>query len=132
MSGATTFTLPWPTSANAMYARTRSGGVRLTKDVHAFREEVWLARNQQGVRRWEGTPLDVHITAHPPDDDNNRDLDNLLKPLLDALEHALIIDDDVMVDILTIERGAPSDPPLVVVTISEYASPRIPPPEESR
>jgi crossover junction endodeoxyribonuclease RusA len=47
----------------------------------------------------------VKIYAFPPDA-RRRDLDNLLKSLLDALQHAGIMEDDGQVDMLSIERRA--------------------------
>jgi crossover junction endodeoxyribonuclease RusA len=44
------------------------------------------------------------ITAHPPDK-RRRDLDNILKCLLDSLTHAGVWDDDSQVDELAVIRG---------------------------
>ena len=47
--------------------------------------------------------LSVAILASPPDN-KRRDLDNLLKSLLDALQHAGVYKDDNQIDQLQIAR----------------------------
>lgn len=55
------------------------------------------------------------------EDRRRRDLDNLLKPLLDALVRAELITDDSEIDYLTIERCLPQPEAHVLVTIAEIA-----------
>jgi crossover junction endodeoxyribonuclease RusA len=49
------------------------------------------------------TRLAVEIAAHPPDR-RRRDLDNIQKPVLDALEHTSIYADDSQIDLLLTRR----------------------------
>ena len=49
------------------------------------------------------------MDAFPPDR-RRRDLDNLLKPALDALQHAGVYEDDSQVDWLVARRRAPDRP----------------------
>ena len=71
-----------------------------------FRDRVILiARNTTG---WIGSKacfgyLQIAIDVYPPDN-RRRDLDNLLKSLLDALQHAGCYDDDDQLWKITIER----------------------------
>jgi crossover junction endodeoxyribonuclease RusA len=51
-----------------------------------------------------GGKVRVLITSHPPDK-RRRDLDNILKCLLDSLTHAGVWDDDSQVDELAVIRG---------------------------
>jgi len=48
------------------------------------------------------------MDAFPPDR-RRRDLDNIQKPVLDALEHAGVYEDDSQVDLLITRRGPVSD-----------------------
>jgi crossover junction endodeoxyribonuclease RusA len=68
----------------------------------------------------ENTRLSVSILAYPPDR-RKRDLDNVLKSLLDALMHAGVYSDDSQIDKLTISRNKPLDGRVIVSidTLSE-------------
>jgi len=68
------------------------------------------------MRNLEG-PLDVHITAYPPDR-RKRDLDNIPKSILDALTHANVWGDDSQVDDLRITRGHVVKQGAVAITIT--------------
>ncbi|OYW94649.1 MAG: hypothetical protein B7Z13_04050 [Caulobacterales bacterium 32-67-6] len=48
--------------------------------------------------------MGVAILASPPDA-RRRDLDNLFKSVLDSLVHAAVIEDDSLIDALSIVRG---------------------------
>lgn len=61
--------------------------------------------------------LSVEIDAHPPDR-RRRDLDNLQKPLLDALEYAGVYEDDSQIDRLVSRRCAVASPGYVFVRIA--------------
>ena len=76
-------------------------GVRLVLPSPPFRIAVKLLPLVQTFRGL----VAVRITAYPPDR-RRRDLDNLLKSLLDALQHTGIIADDSNVIDLHIVRGA--------------------------
>jgi crossover junction endodeoxyribonuclease RusA len=60
----------------------------------------------QGVTLRTDGPFAIHILARPPDK-RKRDLDNLLKPILDALVDYCAIPDDSMIDDLRIQRMNP-------------------------
>lgn len=102
MKPVTTFTLPWPPSVNSIYVR-RGRGYALSKRVASYRTAVAALCYQQHVRRWRDTRLALAVDAFPPDA-KRRDLDNLLKSLLDALEDCAVLDDDVNVDRILIVR----------------------------
>lgn len=104
MKPTTDFEIPWPPSANRYLVR-RGPATVLSKRAKDYRDHVHWRCHEQRVRRWRDTKLEVRIVAHPPDN-RDRDLDNLLKCTLDALEGAEVIDDDVNLDRIEIERGA--------------------------
>ena len=58
-----------------------------------------------GYKPLGASRIGIYITARPPDN-RRRDLDNLYKALLDALQAARIYDDDSQIDDLQITRGA--------------------------
>lgn len=57
--------------------------------------------------------LSLSILAYPPDR-RKRDLDNILKSLLDALMHARVYSDDSQIDRLSIMRNSALDGVVVV------------------
>jgi crossover junction endodeoxyribonuclease RusA len=95
--------LPWPPSVNHYYRRVGSATL-ISKEGRRYRTrvagEVLLARSP----RVEGR-LAVRIVASPPDQ-RRRDLDNLQKALLDALQHAGVYRDDSQIDRISVERGS--------------------------
>jgi crossover junction endodeoxyribonuclease RusA len=111
-----TFSLPWPPSVNNYWKpRPRGKGLYICPAGVLFREEtcVLLA----GSTPLQGR-LAVHIEAMPPDR-RKRDLDNLLKPTLDAMEHARVFEDDSQIDQLRIDRLEPSGEGRLDVTVTE-------------
>ena len=78
--------LPWGTSANVAYIRTMRG-IALSKPGRLFREHVvtQIADDKQNLGLADN--LSVSIELFEPDK-RRRDIDNLIKPLLDALEAA--------------------------------------------
>ncbi len=104
-----TLTLPWPPSVNRYWRRTNTHRTALTDRALRFRRDVEEALLEQLGAGWRthidpDTRVAVRINACPPDH-RRRDLDNLLKPTLDALEHALVFTDDSQVDDLHIRRA---------------------------
>ena len=51
-----------------------------------------------------------------------RDLDNIQKALLDALVHADVIEDDSLIDALSIQRHEAKEEGEVIVRIQPYAT----------
>lgn len=113
-----TITLPWPPSVNT-YWRVFNGRAILSAKGREYRTAVLGAVLAMPRRpRCDGR-IRVSITAHAPDN-RRRDIDNLLKGVLDGLEHAEVYGDDWQVDKLTIERGAiDRGNPRVVIEVCE-------------
>jgi len=113
--------LPWPPSVN-LYWRHGRGRTYIDKPGKTFRENVAAAIG--GERLLMQGRLVVDIEAHPPDN-RRRDLDNVLKALLDALEHAGVYEDDSQIDKLSIVRQEVRRPKgCVVVTVRQVVPPR--------
>ena len=92
-------TLPWPPSVNHYWRRSKNGMMHVSAEGLAFREAVgWNALQQNAPKQLTGD-LIVDIEAFMPDK-RRRDLDNILKALLDALTHAGVwLDDSQIVDL---------------------------------
>lgn len=104
MSTAIELTLPWPPSLNR-YWRNVAGRTLISRDGRAYRSAVAWSVPAIHKQRMEGRLL-VTIAASPPDR-RKRDLDNMLKAVLDSLSHAGVYVDDSQIDYLSVERRAP-------------------------
>lgn len=101
-------TLPWPPSVNSYWRHKvigRLATVYVSKEGQAYRKAVNLCLIEHGVKTYalEGS-LRVEIEVYPPDR-RKRDLDNLLKSLLDALTHVQVWQDDSQISDLRIYRN---------------------------
>lgn len=74
----------------------------ISKAGREFREAVAEECAQQGIVGLEGR-LAVHVALFPPDR-RARDIDNILKALLDACEHAGCYESDNQIDELHVIR----------------------------
>ena len=87
-----TLTMPWPPSVNK-YWRTFQGRMIISAEGRSYRkavaEQVLI---QRGAKHYAGK-LRVQIEAFRPDN-RRRDLDNLLKAVLDGCTHAGVWEDD--------------------------------------
>lgn len=110
-----TFYLPFPPSANR-YWRHNRGRTHLSSEARAYR--ALIAKEVSHSCTFGEARLDVSIVAYPPDK-RRRDLDNMLKQLLDALQFAGAYCDDSQIDRLSIERGEDKKHGLVEVRIQK-------------
>ncbi len=115
-------TLPWPPTINH-YWISRVVGKRVMVCIgakgKAFRQAVKdLTVEDAELFFSEKTKLEISIFAYPPDK-RKRDLDNILKALLDALQHAGIYADDNQIDKLTVIRKEPVKYGQVIILIEE-------------
>jgi crossover junction endodeoxyribonuclease RusA len=111
LAPALEFELPWPPSVNHYWRSPSSGPLAgrtlLSAAGRAYRQRVEVALLVQRVPRRELVGhLEIFLLAHEPAPRRRRDLDNLLKPVLDGLTHARVIADDLYFDRITIARGA--------------------------
>jgi crossover junction endodeoxyribonuclease RusA len=94
-------TLPWPPSGNRYYRRVGAKTL-ISRDGREYRKLVQAICLAEGVKRLGGR-LNMAIEAYPPDN-RRRDLDNLLKATLDALQHGGAYEDDSQIDWLLVRR----------------------------
>ena len=110
--------LPWPPSVNT-YWRHNRGITHISKEGRRYRADVWAIVASQGTN---GLPLRgpvrVEIHAYPPDH-RRRDVDNIGKAILDALEFAGVLEDDNQVSDLRIVREGVVKRGLVEVVVEE-------------
>jgi len=114
-------TLPFPPSTNTYWRAIGRGRVIISKRGREYREEVVytciVERGDVAPSPMEGR-LVVTIKAIAPDK-RRRDLDNMLKAVLDALEHAKVYENDSQIDDLRITRLPPEKPGRIIVTVTE-------------
>lgn len=108
------FSLPWPPSINHYWRHTKNGHY-ISNEGKSYRELVLYSLIKQNGMYKKEFRLSVDIEAYPPDK-RKRDLDNVLKSLLDALQHAGVYEDDSQIDRLSIARKTPLDG-IVKITI---------------
>ena len=95
--------LPYPPTINSYYVKTRQG-VFISKKGRVFREAAAEAVNEQLPDAAISFAVLIEIVLHPPDR-RKRDIDNVVKPTLDALTKAGLWTDDVLVNQLFVYRG---------------------------
>jgi crossover junction endodeoxyribonuclease RusA len=111
-------TLGYPPSANHYYRRVGPRTL-ISREGRTFRREVCALLVGNGPRKPPaGGRIALCLEAFPPDR-RRRDLDNLQKPTLDALQHAGVYKDDSQIDVLVAVRHEPVDGGRVVVVVEE-------------
>ncbi len=98
-------TLPWPPTVNHYYTIARGRKI-LSKRGRDYKRQCGIEMLVQKIHRSNPGPYSIFIRAFPPDK-RRRDLDNILKPLLDSLTEYGAIGDDSMIDDLRIQRFNP-------------------------
>ena len=100
--------LPWPPSMNSYWRAIPMGKIArniLSKAGRTYRERAMAAIIESGHH---GKGLDGKVSLSlilSAPDKRRRDLDNFLKPVLDALTHGKVYEDDYQVDELRVVRG---------------------------
>jgi len=95
--------LPWPPTVNT-YWRNVAGRVLISQSGREYRQAIAELAAAEKWPKYGSARLSVSIEAWMPDK-RRRDLDNLLKSMLDSLTHAGVWDDDSQIDGLAIWRA---------------------------
>lgn len=105
--------LPWPPSVNH-YWRVFRGRAIVSAEGREYRRRMTFLALEQGLIEPLLGRLAVRLDVFPPDR-KRRDLDNLLKAVLDGLRTAGVYRDDSQIDRLSVDRQAPrrQDPGIV-------------------
>lgn len=110
-----TLELPYPPSINHYWRHTRTAQsfyIYISKPGMIYREEVLAKAIQHKIQNnkplnelyFLTERLQVEITVFPPDK-RKRDLDNIIKAMLDSLQHAKIFENDNQIDKLIVTRN---------------------------
>ena len=127
--------LPFPPTVNHYwkFVRNRTNiGVYISEKGMLYRDEVlFLTINHKNENKWElarsyfgGERIAVSIAVYPPDK-RRRDLDNILKCVLDSMAKAKIYEDDYQIDNLYVERKEVCKDGKLIVTVRANKEPGI-------
>lgn len=94
----------------------------LSKAGRAFREDVQNIIIDKNIPKFGDSKLRITMILRPRDK-RKTDIDNRIKAVLDALEHAGVFNDDFQVDHLEMIRGEPLKGGLLHVVIEELPDP---------
>lgn len=108
------FELPHPPSINHYWRRVGPRTL-ISREGRRFRERVTAILAAMGVRPVVGR-LAVEVEVFPPDN-RRRDVDNVIKALLDALQHGGAYLDDSQIVRLSIEKREPVEGGKTIVGI---------------
>lgn len=97
------FTLPYPPSLNT-YWRRRGSQYYISDKGQKYRKDVQQIIRQLKLDIFTKSRLRIKVIADVPDS-RRRDLDNILKGLLDSLIHAGFAEDDEQFDDIRVIRG---------------------------
>lgn len=114
------FELPYPPSINHYYVHGAHGVVLGAKGKQ-YRRDVGLLLHRLRDACGSNLRLTVTINVFPPDR-RKRDLDNICKATLDALQYARVFQDDNQIDMLTVIRRKVLPMGCLQIWISECCS----------
>ena len=95
----------------------------MSKAGREFREQVIQYVIDNSIPKFGERKLKITLILRPRDK-RKIDIDNRIKAVLDALEHAGVFDDDFHIDHIEMIRGEPIKGGLLHVCIEEVANPR--------
>ena len=107
-----TIDLPWPPTANR-YWRVVNNRVITSRDGRKYQRDVadivWRQVAVDGLSTCGNRKIsEIVIIAYPPDT-RRRDIDNIIKPCIDALKLAGLFEDDSQIDAITAKWALTKD-----------------------
>ena len=112
--------LPYPPSINHYWRRAGNRTI-ISREGRDYRTRVVDLLKRKRIEKLTGE-LSVEVQIAPPDR-RRRDIDNVLKALLDSLQHGGAYADDFQIARLLIERIEPAKNGKAIVTIRELLTP---------
>lgn len=109
--------LPYPPSVNHYWRRVGQRTL-ISRGGRRFRASVIAQVAYSRLQPLKGE-LSVQVDLHPPDR-RRRDIDNILKALLDALEHAEVYENDGQISHLVVTRRSVIRGGMALVLISDF------------
>ena len=112
MQGAITIDLPYPPSVNHVWRFGKGRAYRSAKYIAWIEEAslLWITQKSKQPKKIAG-PFSLELQVNPPDK-RRRDLDNVLKPVLDLVQNLTIVSDDSLCGRLLVERCSKDAAPL--------------------
>lgn len=108
--------LPYPPSINHYWRRVGPRTL-ISREGHRFRERVMAILAALRIQPLIGR-LAVRVEIYPPDN-RRRDIDNVQKALLDAMQHGGAYGDDSQIVRLAIEKREPIEGGKTIVRIEK-------------
>lgn len=108
--------LPYPPSINHYWRRVGPRTL-ISREGRRFRERVLAILAAMGIQPLCGR-LAVDVVVFPPDN-RRRDIDNVFKALLDAMQHGGAYADDSQIVRLSIEKRRPVEGGKTIVRIEK-------------
>ena len=100
------FDLPWPPTLNTYYRRHTIGRkifTSLSKGARIYKKQVEYIVVKECLKLGIDQPFEIEFYAFPPDN-RKRDVDNLLKAPMDAMESAGVFKNDSLCWSLKIKK----------------------------
>jgi crossover junction endodeoxyribonuclease RusA len=119
--------LPYPPTVNhykrpGRLTKTKTGKIYQpqvnTDATTRFYYQVWMLIRGNNIKSLGGAVLSLELDVYPPDA-RKRDIDNVIKPLLDSLQKANLFDDDYQIARLLVTRKAIIRQGQIVLRIQE-------------
>lgn len=118
-----TLRLPHPPSVNHYWVHTNTGKHYIAGKGKQFRQDVFgIVREIRGTSQPIVGGVALYVDWYPPDA-RKRDIDNILKALLDALQYAGLYKDDNQIVRLSVTRYGPIKDGMVCVMCDDLSQP---------
>lgn len=111
------FTLPYPhgVTINAIYS-PKQQGIYLKEKAKIYKHAVYY--ELLNIKKFNENKLNLHVKMFPPDN-RIRDIDNILKIVLDSLQYAKLYNNDHQIVKLLVEKMPPKKKGLLEIFVKQ-------------